>query len=229
MWLERIDRQIAYIRKRQAEEEHGRAARPPAPDWVLELGRARGLPVAVHAGDCGMAGRRAQPVGQDDARRLLTTDGIPGCPICRPDTQLGIVGGLAARRDRSGPASNDRAIPPGVVPNRRLVTRLEQDPPDDHAAPAPATDHRTRPVRTDLSRRPGRPLLWMPAQHPQIRQRRQPAVPVVHGPRPGEMGQDRQVQQLSHLTEGSVRLSVHRARQRPWRGRRRSTGRVTSD
>ncbi|MGW2965126.1 DUF6233 domain-containing protein [Streptomyces sp. NPDC001220] len=91
MWLERIDRKAADLRQRQAEEDRGRARRPPAPDWILELARATGHPLAVHVGDCGMAGPRTQPVGQDDARRLLTTDGVPACPICRPDTSLHIV------------------------------------------------------------------------------------------------------------------------------------------
>ncbi|MFF4307922.1 DUF6233 domain-containing protein [Streptomyces sp. NPDC001601] len=96
MWLERIDRKAAGLRQRQAEEERGRARRPLAPDWVLELNRATGHPLAVHAGDCGMAGRRKQPIGPGDARRLLTTDGVPACPICRPDTSLHIVDGLAS-------------------------------------------------------------------------------------------------------------------------------------
>lgn len=91
MWLDRIDRKAAHLRQRQAEEERGRAHRPPAPDWILELSRADGRPIAVHTGHCGMAGRRTKPVDQDGARRLLTTDGVPACPICRPDSALGIV------------------------------------------------------------------------------------------------------------------------------------------
>ncbi|MGY4983471.1 DUF6233 domain-containing protein [Streptomyces sp. 900105755] len=107
-WLERSDRKAAGLRQRQAEEERGRARRPSAPDWILELNRGTGRPLAVHAGDCGMAGRRRQPAGQADARRLLTTDGVPACPICRPDTSLHIVDGL---RTRSG-------HPPGQRPPR---------------------------------------------------------------------------------------------------------------
>jgi hypothetical protein len=91
LWLDRIDRKIAYVQQRQAEEEHGRARRPPTPDWILELNRATGHPLAVRVGDCGMTGHRTQPVGHDDARRLLTTDRVPACPICRPDTELHIV------------------------------------------------------------------------------------------------------------------------------------------
>ncbi|MCX5238950.1 DUF6233 domain-containing protein [Streptomyces prunicolor] len=71
MWLDRIDRRMAYVQQRQAEEERGRRNRPRPPDWILELNRATGHPLAVHVGDCGMAGRRSRPVGQDEARRLL--------------------------------------------------------------------------------------------------------------------------------------------------------------
>ncbi|MFK0154274.1 DUF6233 domain-containing protein [Streptomyces sp. NPDC090493] len=93
MWLDRIDRKAAELQQRQAEEERGRARRPPVPDWILELNRATGHPLAVHVGDCGMVGRRRRAVDQDGARRLLATDGIPACPICRPDTALHITNG----------------------------------------------------------------------------------------------------------------------------------------
>ncbi|WTF00392.1 DUF6233 domain-containing protein [Streptomyces sp. NBC_01613] len=89
--LDRIDRKIAHVQQRQAEEERGRARRPPTPDWILELNRTTGHPLAVHVGDCGMTGHRTQPVSHDGARRLLTTDQVPACPICRPDTELHIV------------------------------------------------------------------------------------------------------------------------------------------
>ncbi|MEU5314377.1 DUF6233 domain-containing protein [Streptomyces sp. NPDC021562] len=104
MWLERIDRRAEELRRRQSEQARGRARRPPTPDWTLELNRATGQPVAVHVGDCGMAGQRKRPVGQDDARRLLTTDGVPACPVCRPDTELHIVDltrGRGGRGERS--------------------------------------------------------------------------------------------------------------------------------
>ena len=87
MWLARIDRKAAELEQRQAEEEHRR----PIPDWILELNRATGHPLAVHVGDCGMAGRRRRQVDRDGARRLLTVDGEPACPICRPDTALHIT------------------------------------------------------------------------------------------------------------------------------------------
>lgn len=40
LWLERIDRKIAYLRQRQAEEECGRRNRPQPPDWIVAAGAA---------------------------------------------------------------------------------------------------------------------------------------------------------------------------------------------
>ncbi|MFJ9250481.1 DUF6233 domain-containing protein [Streptomyces sp. NPDC101776] len=94
MWLDRIDRRIAYLQKRQVEEERGRRSRPRPPDWVVELSRATGEPLQVHDGACGMNGKRHRAVSRDEARRLLTTDAVPACPFCHPDTQLRIIGGL---------------------------------------------------------------------------------------------------------------------------------------
>ena len=94
MWLERIDRRIAYAQKRQAEEEHGRRNRPRPPDWAVELSRATGEPLQVHDGECGMKGKQHRAVSRDEARRLLTVDTVPACPFCHPDTQLRIIGDL---------------------------------------------------------------------------------------------------------------------------------------
>ncbi|MDF3299063.1 DUF6233 domain-containing protein [Streptomyces tropicalis] len=91
MWLARIDRKIAAVRRRQAEEERGRRSRPRPPEWLVELGIGSGRPpVQVHAGDCFMAGERRRPVGRDEARRLLTT-GLKACAHCRPDTRLSLL------------------------------------------------------------------------------------------------------------------------------------------
>ncbi len=96
MWLARIDRKIAAIRKRQAEAEHGRRVRPRPPEWIVELGIGNGgPPVQVHAGDCHIAGRRRRPVSREDARRLLAS-GLPSCGHRRPDRRLNILD-LAAR------------------------------------------------------------------------------------------------------------------------------------
>ncbi|MFC9842967.1 DUF6233 domain-containing protein [Streptomyces sp. NPDC127595] len=57
---------------------------------------------------------------RDEARRLLTTGGVPACPFCHPDTQLRIID-LAVRRGRCGGASNGRTIWPVISPTGRLA------------------------------------------------------------------------------------------------------------
>ena len=120
LWLERIDRKIAHLRQRQAEEERGRRHRPQPPDWIVELGRGTGEPLQVHDGACGMTGPRHRAIGRDEARRLLTTGEVPACPLCHPDTQLHIID-LAARRNRTSRPPNTRPNPPRL-PTGRLST-----------------------------------------------------------------------------------------------------------
>ncbi len=119
LWLERIDRKIAYLRQRQAEEERGRRNRPQPPDWIVELGRTTGEPLHVHGGECGMTGQRHRAISRDEARHLLITGEVPACPFCHPDTQLRID--LGARRGRHRAASNIRAIPPVIQSAWRLA------------------------------------------------------------------------------------------------------------
>ncbi|WP_328879164.1 DUF6233 domain-containing protein [Streptomyces sp. NBC_00299] len=105
LWMERIDRKIADLQRRQAEEERGRRNRPQPPDWIVELGiGAERAPVQVHAGDCYMAGKRRRPVNRDEARRLLAT-GLRACNHCQPDIQLHMLDlatQAAPRRCRAG-------------------------------------------------------------------------------------------------------------------------------
>ncbi|MFJ8364407.1 DUF6233 domain-containing protein [Streptomyces sp. NPDC093984] len=93
MWLERIDQKIAAIRQREAQREDGHRNRPPAPDWLVELGIGDGRPpVQIHTGDCHMAGKRHRhrPVSREEARRLLAS-GLHACTHCHPDQHLGIL------------------------------------------------------------------------------------------------------------------------------------------
>ncbi|MBD0844743.1 DUF6233 domain-containing protein [Streptomyces sp. TRM68416] len=91
MWLQRIDTKIAAVRQRDAERARGEERRPPAPDWIIELGiGCRNPPVQVHAGDCYAAAKRRRAVDRDEARRLLAA-GLPACTHCRPDRHLGIL------------------------------------------------------------------------------------------------------------------------------------------
>ncbi|MFF0736449.1 DUF6233 domain-containing protein [Streptomyces chartreusis] len=91
LWVERIDRKIAAVQRRQAEEERGRQSRPERPEWIVELGiGADRAPVQVHAGDCYIAGKRRRAVSRDEARRLLAA-GLEACTHCEPGTRLHIL------------------------------------------------------------------------------------------------------------------------------------------
>ncbi len=90
MWLTRIDAKIAAVQQREAEQERGRQARLPQPDWVVEFGIGDGHPpVEVHAGHCHAIGTRQRPVSRDEARRLLAA-GLRACTHCTPDAALDI-------------------------------------------------------------------------------------------------------------------------------------------
>lgn len=109
--LTQIDRWIAAEERREAERQHGIAARPPAPDWLIEHGLSGQDSMYVHTGDCWNAGKRSKGVTRDTALRALTEGGAPACPHCRPDTALGILEGLfrrcsAAVRSSSSPRSS---------------------------------------------------------------------------------------------------------------------------
>ncbi|MFF5894366.1 DUF6233 domain-containing protein [Streptomyces argenteolus] len=92
--LGRTDRTIAELEQREAAA--ARAARtlpPPEPSWKLSVLRAGAgaRPDAVHTGDCGMGGGSTRPMTREQALRALTEDGIPACPYCRPDRDLGVL------------------------------------------------------------------------------------------------------------------------------------------
>ncbi|MEV6057771.1 DUF6233 domain-containing protein [Streptomyces sp. NPDC052107] len=86
--LDRVRRQIADLERRETARQHGEQARPPAPDWMLELGLNRdAVPVYVHAGSCWNAGGRSKGVDRSTALRALA-EGVAACPHCRPDSEL---------------------------------------------------------------------------------------------------------------------------------------------
>lgn len=89
--LARLDRWIAAEEEREA--ANGRRTPPPPPDWVVAYQRSARGPVAdgIHRGDCHMATGRTEPLTREQAIRALTTEIIPACPYCRPDTDLGVL------------------------------------------------------------------------------------------------------------------------------------------
>lgn len=91
--LERTRRWIADEERKAAERQRGLDARPPAPDWLLEMGLNRDAPPnGIHVGGCHMAGKRSRGIGRADALRWLA-EGIPACTHCRPDSELGYLEG----------------------------------------------------------------------------------------------------------------------------------------
>jgi hypothetical protein len=88
--LDRVRQQIAAAEQREAERQHGKQARPPEPDWLIEQGLNGRQAVYVHVGGCHMAGKRSKGVQRDQALRALA-DGVDACPHCRPDSELGYL------------------------------------------------------------------------------------------------------------------------------------------
>jgi hypothetical protein len=90
--LDRVRQQIADAERREAERQRGIDARPPTPDWLLELSLGGRHPLQVHVGGCHMAGKRPRGIPREEALRRLA-DGVPACGHCRPDTELGYLDG----------------------------------------------------------------------------------------------------------------------------------------
>jgi hypothetical protein len=89
--LDEVRRAIAAAETREQERQRGIEARPPAPDWLIELGLNRDSPaVQLHIGGCWNAGRRHKGISRDEALRALA-DGVKACGACRPDSELGFL------------------------------------------------------------------------------------------------------------------------------------------
>lgn len=143
MWLARIDRKIAQVTRRQAEEEHGRRTKPAVPEWIVELGIGAGRPPAqLHRGNCYMAGKRRRTVSREEARRLLA-DGTTACTHCRPDTGLGIIG-LTRPQHHAGRHAHSRD---GI----RAAISLAQRPATAASGPLPAAACRSQSSRSCAS------------------------------------------------------------------------------
>jgi hypothetical protein len=91
--LAEVRKAITAAECREQERQRGITARPPAPDWLLELGLNRDSPpVQVHVGDCWNAGKRSKAATRDAALRALA-EGVKACGACRPDSELGFLDG----------------------------------------------------------------------------------------------------------------------------------------
>lgn len=91
--LDEVRQAIAAAEQRERERQRGIEARPPAPEWLLELGLNRDAPpVQVHVGGCWNSGKRSRGVSREDALRALA-EGVKACSACRPDSKLGFLEG----------------------------------------------------------------------------------------------------------------------------------------
>ncbi|GGT57913.1 hypothetical protein GCM10010271_71920 [Streptomyces kurssanovii] len=89
--LDRVRERISFLERRQREQAHDAAVRPPVPDWILETGIGqRREPLYVHVGGCHMAGKRQRPINRAQALRALS-DGAEACAHCRADTALHVL------------------------------------------------------------------------------------------------------------------------------------------
>ncbi|MBC2874041.1 MULTISPECIES: DUF6233 domain-containing protein [Streptomyces] len=89
-----LDHTLKRVRGRIAELE-AEAVRtppppPPTPDWEISGGRA-GQETVVHVGGCGMAGKQGRAISREQALGALAGGLTPACPICRPDTEPGLL------------------------------------------------------------------------------------------------------------------------------------------
>ncbi|MGP4052651.1 DUF6233 domain-containing protein [Streptomyces sp. 2A115] len=92
--LRRTDDTIAELERQDvAAARTARTLPPPTPGWKLTMRRAGGKPTpdSVHTSGCGMAGQNTRPLAREQALRAITEDGVPACPYCRPDTDLGVL------------------------------------------------------------------------------------------------------------------------------------------
>jgi hypothetical protein len=93
LMLDEVRAAIAAAEQREQERQRGIQARPPAPDWLIEVGLNRDSPpVQVHVGGCWNAGKRARGISRAEAHQALA-DGVKACGACRPDSELGFLDG----------------------------------------------------------------------------------------------------------------------------------------
>ncbi|MET9959425.1 DUF6233 domain-containing protein [Streptomyces sp. NPDC006326] len=94
-WLEltlaRVDEKITAVRTADAEKARRRPL-PESPQWWIEYGiGARRTPERVHTGDCRMTSRGRPATAQSVREILLTAPSVVACPLCRPDSELGLL------------------------------------------------------------------------------------------------------------------------------------------
>ncbi|MFE3864773.1 DUF6233 domain-containing protein [Streptomyces goshikiensis] len=86
-----MDERITAARAVDAEKVRRRPP-PDPPQWWIEYGIGiRHTPERAHTGDCPMTSRGRPATAQSVREILLTTPGVLACPLCRPDSELGLL------------------------------------------------------------------------------------------------------------------------------------------
>ncbi|MFD3775131.1 DUF6233 domain-containing protein [Streptomyces sp. NPDC058612] len=93
-WLEltlaRVDEKISAVRA--ADEERARRRPPPAPRWWIEYGiGVPRRPDRVHTGACPVTSRGRPATRESVLEILRTVPSVMACPLCRPDSVLGLL------------------------------------------------------------------------------------------------------------------------------------------
>ncbi|OKI54580.1 DUF6233 domain-containing protein [Streptomyces sp. MJM1172] len=96
-WLEltlaRVDERIGAVRA--AEEQQARRRPPPEPpQWWIEYGiGVSRRPARVHTGACQITNRGKPATREAVLDVLRTVPSAIACPLCRPDSELGLLDG----------------------------------------------------------------------------------------------------------------------------------------
>ncbi|MBA4864350.1 hypothetical protein H1V43_23945 [Streptomyces sp. PSKA54] len=88
--LQRTRKWIADEERRETERRRLEQARPPAPDWVVQMSLGAQHPMAVHVGGCHMAGKHFRGLTREQAMRARA-EGVDGCGHCGVDAELGYL------------------------------------------------------------------------------------------------------------------------------------------
>ncbi|OKI37344.1 MULTISPECIES: DUF6233 domain-containing protein [Streptomyces] len=94
-WLEltlaRVDERIDAVRAVE-EERARRRPLPEPPRWWLEYGiGVSRLPARVHTGECRITNRGKPATPESVLQVLRTVPSAIACPLCRPDSELGLL------------------------------------------------------------------------------------------------------------------------------------------
>ncbi|OKI49193.1 hypothetical protein AMK15_34280 [Streptomyces sp. MJM1172] len=93
MTLARVDERIGAVRAAEEERAHRRPPQEP-PRWWIEYGiGVSRRPDRVHTGACRITNRGKSATRELVLEVLRTIPSAIACPLCRPDSELGLLDG----------------------------------------------------------------------------------------------------------------------------------------